>query len=105
VHNKALADIISMVKHAARKEEPIYTVEERVDRALKMIVVEKSFNEEQIKWLGFIREHLVQNLTIEMRDFDYAPIFERHGGLGRAKKVFKDEFEELIAKINYAVAA
>jgi len=105
VHNKALADIISMVKHAARKEEPIYTPEERVDRALKMIMAEKFFNEEQKKWLGFIREHLVQNLTIEMGDFEYAPIFERHGGLGKAKKVFKDEFEELIAKINYAVAA
>jgi type I restriction enzyme R subunit len=105
VYNKALADIISMVKHAARNEEPIFTAEERIDRALKMVIAEKSFSEEQMKWLGFIREHLIQNLTIEMRDFEYAPIFERHGGLGRAKKVFKDELEELITKLNYAVAA
>ncbi len=105
VHNKALADIISMVKHAARKKEPIYTAEQRVDRALKIIMAEKSFNEEQKRWLGFIREHLVQNLTIEMGDFEYAPIFERHGGLVKAKKVFKDDFEELITKINYAIAA
>ncbi|MBI4228501.1 MAG: DEAD/DEAH box helicase family protein, partial [Deltaproteobacteria bacterium] len=105
VYNKALADIISMVKHAARNEEPIFTAEERVDRALKMVMAEKSFSKEQMKWLAFIREHLIQNLTIEMRDFEYAPIFERHGGLGRAKKVFKDELEELITKINYAVAA
>jgi type I restriction enzyme R subunit len=105
VYNKALADIISMVKHAARKEEPIYTAEERVDRVLKMVMAEKSFNEEQKKWLGFIREHLVQNLTIEINDFGNAPIFEMHGGLGRAKKVFKDELEPLIADINSAMAA
>lgn len=105
VYNKALADIISMVKHAARNDEPIFTAEERVDRALITIMANRSFDEEQVKWLGLIREHLVQNLTIELRDFEYLPIFERHGGLGRAKKVFKDELEELVTKINYAVAA
>jgi hypothetical protein len=31
-------------------------------------MVGKSFNEEQLKW-GYIQEHLVQNLTIEMDDF------------------------------------
>jgi type I restriction enzyme R subunit len=105
VYNKALADIISMVKHAARKEEPIYTAEERVDRALKSVTAGKSFNEEQKKWLGFIREHLVQNLTIGTEDFGNAPVFEMHGGLGRAKKVFKDGLEPLIAEINCAMAA
>jgi type I restriction enzyme R subunit len=39
-------------------------------------MVGKSFNQEQLKWLGYIQEHLVQNLTIEMDDFEYAPIFE-----------------------------
>ena len=65
VYHKALVDIISMVKHAAQEEEPIYTAEERVDRALKAVMAGKSFDEEQTKWLGFIREHLIENLTIE----------------------------------------
>jgi type I restriction enzyme R subunit len=58
-----------------------------------------------VKWLGFIREHLVKNLTIDVQDFGNAPIFEMHGGLGRAKKVFKDGLENLIAEINCAMAA
>ncbi len=37
VHNKALADIISMVKRAVRAEEPIYTAAERVDRAIQKV--------------------------------------------------------------------
>src|SRR6185436_338897 len=32
-YNKALVDIISMVKHAAREQEPLYTAAERVQRA------------------------------------------------------------------------
>ncbi|MCL6447656.1 MAG: DEAD/DEAH box helicase family protein [Armatimonadetes bacterium] len=105
VYNKALADIISMVKHAARKEEPILTAEERVDRAMQKVMTGKSFNEEQLKWMGLIREHLVQNLTLEVGDFESAPIFERHGGLSKAKKVFKDQLTALVAEINEAVAA
>lgn len=105
VHNKALADIISIVKRAARAEEPIYTATERVDKAIASVMVGKSFTEEQLKWLGYIREHLIQNLTIEIDDFEYAPIFERVGGKGKAKKVFLDGLEALIEEINAAIAA
>lgn len=105
VHNKALADIISMVKHAAIEKEPIYTAEERVDRAMKIITAGKSFNEDQVKWLGFIREHLVKNLTIEMEDFEYAPVFERPGGKRAAEKIFEGKLEKLLEDINCAIAA
>jgi type I restriction enzyme R subunit len=105
VHHKALADIISMVKHGAAKEVPLLTAQERVDRALEKVMAGKNFNQEQKHWLGYIREHLVENLTIALDDFDYAPVFERHGGIGRAKKIFEAELETLIAEINYAIAA
>jgi type I restriction enzyme R subunit len=105
VYHKALADIISMVKHAARQEEPVLSAKERVDQAIQKVRLGKSFNEEQDKWLGFIRDHLVQNLTIDLDDFEKAPIFEQRGGLARARKVFSDTLAELIAEVNYAMAA
>ena len=105
VYNKALADIISMVKHAAIEEEPIYSCEERVDRAMQKVMSGKIFTEEQTNWLGYIRGHLIENLTIDLDDFDYIPVFERHGGKGKAKKVFNNELESLIAEINFAIAA
>jgi type I restriction enzyme, R subunit len=105
VYHKALADIISMVKHAAREEEEIYSAEERVDKALKKVTGDKAFTEEQKKWLVYIREHLLQNLTIDLEDFDYIPVFERHGGKGTASKVFDDQLESLIAEINFSIAA
>lgn len=105
VHNKSLADIISMVKHAAKEQEPILSAEERVDKALAKVKAGKSFNDDQLNWLGLIREHLIKNLTIEKDDFEYAPIFERQGGETKAKKIFGDNLETLIEEINYAIAA
>jgi type I restriction enzyme R subunit len=105
VYNKALADIISMVKHAARDEEPIYSAEERVERALVRIRADRMFTDEQEKWLGYIRQHLIENLTIDMEDFDEIPVFELHGGRGKANQVFDNKLEELIAEIKFSIAA
>ena len=105
VYNKALADIISMVKHATRQEEPILTAAERVDRAMLKATAGKTFTEEQAKWLELIRGHMVQNLTIDLSDLDDAPIFAAKGGLGRARKVFTPDLEALIEEFNYAMAA
>ena len=52
VYNKALADIISMVKHAARQEEPILTAAERVDRAMGKATAGKTFTQEQTHVAG-----------------------------------------------------
>lgn len=105
VHNKALADIISLIKWAYSHSEPVYTAQERVAKAIEIITKDKDFTEEQKQWLGYIQEHLIQNLTINLEDFDYAPIFERYGGKGKAKKVFKGQLETLIQQLNSAIAA
>jgi len=105
VYHKALVDIISMVKHAAREEEPMLTSRERVAKGMDAIIAGKHFTPEQQKWLGLIREHLVQNLTIGLDDFENAPIFERQGGLGKVRKIFPDRLEALLAEINMAIAA
>jgi type I restriction enzyme R subunit len=62
VHHR-LADIISLVKHAAKGEAPIFTAEERVDRAMKQLRAQSTFSDEQLQWLQLIREHLVKNLN------------------------------------------
>ena len=106
VYNKSLADIISMVKHAAKKEEPIFTAEERVAIAFEKAVAGKPYTYEQWNWLGLIKEHLIQNLTIDEEDLKSAPVFEQRGGLRKAEKIFgKVELKKLIDEINYNIAA
>jgi len=104
-YHKALVDIISMVKHAAREQEALLTAEERVGRALQALRAGRTFTPEQEEWLEFIRRHLVVNLSIDRGDFEVLPVFTQRGGLGRARKVFGSLLDELIRRLNEAVAA
>ena len=47
---------------------------------------EKTFTAEQNEWLGYIREHLVENLTIDLTDFEYAPGLREARGKGKGKQ-------------------
>jgi type I restriction enzyme R subunit len=105
VYHKELADIISMVKHAAKEEEAVLTAEERVEKAMQRFMRGKAFNEQQLKWLGYIKGHLVENLTIGVDDFNLLPIFEQRGGLKAAQKAFDQKVESIVAEINLSIAA
>ena len=101
---KALADVISMVKHAAQAQQPILTAEERVTRAVSRLVESHKFTADQKQWLSLIQEHLVKNLSIDEEDFDLTPLLEMRGGKAKARKVFGD-LSPLINQFNEAVAA
>ncbi|HAF25299.1 MAG TPA: restriction endonuclease subunit R, partial [Blastocatellia bacterium] len=104
-YDKALVDIISMVKHAACDQEPLYTASERVQRAFETVTAGKQFSDEQQKWLDRIRDHLVENLSIDRDDFENVPVFTRFGGWGRANKTFNNQLDSIINDLNEAVAA
>ena len=103
--HKALADIISMVKHAAKQQDKLLTARERVDRAMAKVAAGKTFTDEQREWLGYIAEHLVESLTLSEEDFDLIPVFTQVGGIGKARRVFRTELKPLIDQINLQVAA
>ncbi|MFQ5786408.1 MAG: DEAD/DEAH box helicase family protein, partial [Thermodesulfobacteriota bacterium] len=105
VYKKPLADIISMIKHAADSQITIFDAEERVNRALENFMAGKVFTDEQHKWLSYIREHLIENLALAEEDFKIMPVFERHGGRDIAKRVFGEDFNTLIDELNTALAA
>src|SRR5207244_9603665 len=79
-YHKALVDIISMVKHAANDQEPLYTPAERVKLAVAKISAGKPFTTEQLQWLDRIEAHLAENLTIDQEDFDAVPVLSLAGG-------------------------
>ena len=104
-YNKALVDIISMIKHAAREEESLLTSEERVNLAFGRVMTGKSFTPEQHLWLDRIRSHLVANLSIDKEDFDSIPVFADYGGWNKANRIFEGELINLVSEFNQAVAA
>jgi type I restriction enzyme R subunit len=104
-YNKALVDIISMVKHAADEQSPLLTASERVEQALETITAGRTFTPEQQQWLDRIREHLRENLSIDKDDFEELPIFNRHGGWSKVQQVFGTKLPEFIKQLNQAIAA
>ena len=104
-YRKALVDIISMVKHAAKEENKLFTAAERVQLAIARVSEGKALSAEQVQWLNRIEEHLKENLTIGQDDFDSVPVFTRAGGWGRAEKAFAGQLTQLIRQLNEAVAA
>lgn len=104
VHKKHLPDIISIIKNAANNE-PIMEGSERIDKAIKKFFAGRYMTGEQSQWIEYIKEHLIQNLTLEKEDFNHSPILERHGGWGKFKRIFKEEAETIITEINTAIAA
>jgi type I restriction enzyme R subunit len=103
-YKKALVDIISMIKHAADKEQPLYTAEERVKLAFAKVTEGKTFSAEQQAWLRLIRAHMMENLTIEREDFNELPVFSLRGGLSQATRVFAGSLDDLLVKLNEAIA-
>jgi type I restriction enzyme, R subunit len=104
-YDKELVDIISMVKHAARNEEPLLTAEERVNRAFDKLVGGRSFTDQQERWLARIREHLIANLSIDVEDFENVPVLQAAGGWGNASRTFDGKLPDLIKRFNEAIAA
>jgi type I restriction enzyme R subunit len=104
VYHKSLVDIISMIKHADRND-PLLSVNERIDKAIERVFGDKILDSAQQEWITYIKEHLITNLTLEEEDFNEMPVFENHGGLGRFKKLFKEDYKALISEINTAIAA
>jgi len=104
-YHKALVDIISMVKHAVIEEAPLLTAEERVAAAFEKVTAGRSFTEAQQKWLERIRAHLIENLSIDVEDFNVIPLFDNAGGWGRADRDFNGELGGLLKEFNEAIAA
>jgi type I restriction enzyme R subunit len=94
-----------MVKHAANKEQPLYTAAERVQLAVAKISSGKNFTPEQLQWLDRIETHLAETLTIEKDDFDSFPVFANAGGWGRANRTFENKLPQMIFELNEAIAS
>jgi type I restriction enzyme R subunit len=63
---------LSIAKHAA-VGDPLLLAEERVNQAIARVRAGKTFTPEQERWLGLIRNHLVENLAVDREDFRLHP--------------------------------
>ena len=104
-HHKALVDIISMVKRAASETSTLFTAEERVNAAIAAVSAGRHLTGEKAQWMEYIRQHLIQNLSIEPGDFDIIPVLADRGGWGKANRTFDGHLAQLLDDLNKELVA
>ena len=72
---------------------------------VKLATAGKQFTAPQQAWLDRVRQHLVENLSIDREDFDDLPVFARHGGWTAADRDFSGRLLDVLQRINEALAA
>jgi len=104
-YNNELADIISIIKSAA-KGQKLLTAKDRISKAIIKVKAKHSFTEPQLKWLDLIKRHLIENLLIEKEDITALPIFTREGiNYRKLNKIFDNQLDAILAELNEEVVA
>ncbi len=106
---RLLTDLVSLVRFAMEEDNELVPFPERVSANYKAWLASQenagnTFNKEQQKWLGMIRDHIAANLSIDNEDFDYAP-FSGEGGLGKVHQLFGEQLPVILDELNEGLAA
>ena len=104
---RTLADIVSVVRYAIGGADELAPFADGVGERFRgwlamQETAGRSFTDDQIRWLGYIRDHISGNASIELGDFQYAP-FNQQGGLSKAYDLFGDELAGLLENLNGAL--
>jgi type I restriction enzyme R subunit len=75
---------------------------ERVDRALKKILVSQNWTAPQRKWLERIGKQLKVEVIVDQEALDQGE-FKSQGGFQRINKVFQGKLKEFLLEINSAI--
>ena len=105
----ALVDLVAIVKHALRPDEPLVPVVDQVEARYRAWLEEKArggmeFTAVQRQWLDAIKDHIASSLVIEREDFENVP-FNQWGGLGGVYGVFGEDLDAVLAELNERLAA
>ena len=95
---RVLADLVSLVRHAAMAEE-LVPYPERVERSYHEWLAGKDFTSQQRLWLDEIARHIGINVSISQDDLNYYG-FQARGGQVGAMKAFGTKLPVLLAEMN-----
>jgi type I restriction enzyme R subunit len=112
VHGSAgtlLTNIVALVRYALGVENELAPFPEQVEERFEAWLTQqqtagRTFTAEQLDWLRLVRDHLAASLSIEPREL-LDPPFSQHGGLGRARDLFGQDLDRLLAELSEAIAA
>lgn len=92
------ADIISFIRTLSLGSA-LVSHEERIRKAVNSIRKMKSWNKAQQKWIDRFELQLMRESILKKEDLDDVP-FSDAGGFTRLNKLFEDQLEEVISRLN-----
>ena len=103
-----LIALVSLLRRVTGMDEALDPYDAKVRRNFQDWVFRKQagavkFNDEQVKWLHMIREHIAASISISMDDLDYSP-FDAQGGRGKMYQLFGDGMEDIIDEMNESLS-
>lgn len=104
VTDRQIANFISLLRFEIEKTKQLEPYLDTVDkRFAEWLGRQKEegveFNEEQLKWLRLIKDHIATSVEVLKEDLEDAP-FNQLGGLGKAAKVFGVKLTPLLKELN-----
>ena len=106
---RMLTDVVSLVRFALHQDGELVPHADRVRELFQSWLAQQAnngriFSNEQVQWLGMMRDHIATSLEIDMDSFDLIP-FTNEGGLARASRVFGKDLTAIVQELNEALAA
>ena len=104
---RTLADIVSVVRYAIGGADELAPFADGVHKRFQgWLAMQEttghSFTDQQLRWLGYIRDHIAGSVSMELGDLEYPP-FKQQGGLSKAYELFGDELAGLLENLNGAL--
>lgn len=104
-----LTALVALVRKVCGIDENLVDYAKTIDRNFQNWVFGKQagalkFNEEQMRWLRMIKDHVATSFHISTADFEYEP-FAPAGGLGKMYQLFGERMNPIIEELNEALAA
>ena len=104
-----LTNIVSLVRFTLGEDAELAPFPEQVQERFEAWLLHQqnaghTFTPEQLDWLRLIRDHLAASLSIEPSEL-LDPPFSQRGGLGRARELFGQDLEALLADLSGIAAA
>jgi len=106
---RILTDLVSLVRFASNQEDILKPFSEYVNQRFGKWLEHQNelgveFTDEQVKWLTMIKDHICTSASVSKDDFELAP-FSQHGGLAKIYKLFGDDYEKIVDKLNEDLVA
>ncbi len=106
---RALADIVALVRYAIGEADELEPFADHVNRRFAgwlamQETVGREFTNEQRWWLEAIRDRIAGSVSMELNDLQNTPL-DQQGGLIAAYNVFGDELPSIIEELNLGLVS